>query len=190
MNTPLQPKRKKLEFKLTVSIEAQGRELEAAWRETIAGRQLRTDVLERDRAAITPRAMVALEIIEAAIRENPAVGHARRLVRFLLGIYNGYDYPFDVTDLRALDTRPANACLDYLNYDCLGIKEVHRDLSGGDRKLHERRADCGTSARALRGERQEAALAQLLEKADLTPRELLDKAVDVLADQYRQKSGA
>jgi hypothetical protein len=56
----------------------------------------------------------------------------------LLCVYNGHDYPFDLNDLRAaLGTRLAKACLDYLNYDRLGIKEVRRHLSGGDRELHD-----------------------------------------------------
>lgn len=38
--------------------------------------------------------------------------------------------------------------------------------------------------------RPKAALAKLSEQRDLTPRELLDKAVDDLADKYRAKSGA
>jgi hypothetical protein len=41
-----------------------------------------------------------------------------------------------LTELHGLDTALANACLDYLNYDRLGIKEVHKHLSNGDRDLH------------------------------------------------------
>ena len=37
-----------------------------------------------------------------------------------------------MTELRALDCGLANACLDYLNYDRLGQREVHRHLSNGD----------------------------------------------------------
>lgn len=133
----------KIELTFTVSTEKQARELDAAWRETIAGKQPRTDVLERDQAAITSRALMALEIIETAIRQNPTTGQSGRLVRFLAGVYNGYDYPFDLTDLRALDTRLANACLDYLNYDRLGKKEVHRHLSAGERELHQWIEDYG-----------------------------------------------
>lgn len=48
-----------------------------------------------------------------------------RLVLFLAGVYNGSDYPFDLTWLRMLDTKLANACLDYLNFDRLGVNEVH-----------------------------------------------------------------
>jgi len=57
-------------------------------------------------------------------------------VRFLAALYNGYEYAFDLIDLRALDTRLANACLDYLNYDRLGKQEVHHHLVGGERELH------------------------------------------------------
>jgi hypothetical protein len=68
---------------------------------------------------------VSFLCIETAIRQNPTTGQAGRLVRFLAGVYNGQDYPFDLTDLRALDTRLANACLDYLNYD----RNVRRSIS-------------------------------------------------------------
>ena len=57
-------------------------------------------------------------------------------MKFLAGIYNGEDCPFDLGELRALDTELANACLDYLNYDRLGKREVHKHLTNGDRDLH------------------------------------------------------
>jgi hypothetical protein len=57
-------------------------------------------------------------------------------VRFLAGVYNGQDYPFDLTELRGLDTRLANACLEYLNYVRLGKKEVEKHQGNGDRDLH------------------------------------------------------
>ena len=63
-------------------------------------------------------------------------GRARRLVKFRAGVSNGEDYPFDLGELRALDTALANACLDYLNYDRLGKHEVHKHLRNGDRDLH------------------------------------------------------
>ena len=56
-------------------------------------------------------------------------------MRFLAALYNGYDDVFDLIDLRALDTRLANACLDYLNSDRLGKQEVHHHLCGGEREL-------------------------------------------------------
>jgi hypothetical protein len=83
------------------------------------------------------RAMTALGVISAAIRQHPGTGQTRRLVRFIAGCYNGSDYPFDLTDLRALDTPLARACLDYLDYDRLSIEEVHHHLPGGEQTLHE-----------------------------------------------------
>jgi hypothetical protein len=84
---------------------------------------------------IKHRAMVALNTISLSIQHHPGTGQSRRLVRFVAGCYNGDDYPFDLTDLRALDTALAQACLDYLDYDRLGVLEVHHHLSGGERML-------------------------------------------------------
>ena len=75
------------------------------------------------------RARTALEVIETAIRQ------AGPLMQFLAALYNGHDYMFDLTELRALDTELANACLDYLNYDRLGRQEVHYHLSSGATEL-------------------------------------------------------
>jgi hypothetical protein len=137
-----------ISLKMTVRDQAQARELDMAWREIISGERLaRTEVLENDIQSIMDRAQEALQIIETAIGINPTSGQAGRLVRFLAGIYNGSDYPFDLTDLRVLDTRLANACLDYLNYDRLGKREVHSHLTGGDRRLHQWLEDYGIKPR-------------------------------------------
>ena len=102
----------------------------------IAGERPQMDALARDEGEIVTRAMAALRRIEEAIEAHPGTGQARRLVKFLAGVYNGEDYPFDLGELRALDTELANACLDYLNYDRLGKREVHKHLTNGDRDLH------------------------------------------------------
>jgi hypothetical protein len=137
-----------ISVKMTVRDQAQARELDMAWREIISGERLaRTEALEHDIQSIMDRAQEALLIIETAIGNNPTSGQAGRLVRFLAGLYNGYDYPFDLTELRGLDTRLANACLDYLNYDRLGKREVHRHLTGGDQRLHQWLEDYGIKPR-------------------------------------------
>ena len=128
-------------FAKTVHVEAdipisQRDEFERAMIEIVAGERPRMDALDRDVAAIKSRAMEGLQAIEKAINDHPTTGQAKRLVRFLAGLYNGQDYPFDLTELRGLDTTLANACLDYLNYDRLGITEVHKHLANGDRDLH------------------------------------------------------
>jgi hypothetical protein len=128
-------------FSKTVHVEAdipvsQRDEFDRAMIEIVAGERPRMDALDRDVASITRRAIAGLQAVEKAITDHPTTGQAKRLVRFLAGVYNGQDYPFDLTELRGLDTALANACLDYLNYDRLGIKEVHKHLANGERDLH------------------------------------------------------
>ena len=128
-------------FSKTVRVEAeipvsQRDEFERAIIDIVAGERPRMDALDRDLAAINTRAITALADIEKAINDHPTSGQAKRLVRFLAGMYNGQDYPFDLSELRGLDTKLANACVDYLNYDRLGVKEVHKHLANGERDLH------------------------------------------------------
>lgn len=125
----------------TVHVEAnipasQLDEFERAIVEIVAGERPRMDELVHDESSIHSRAMQALQSIEESINAHPTTGQSRRLVRFLAGLYNGQDYPFDLTELRGLDTRLANACLDYLNYDRLAKKEVHEHLANAERDLH------------------------------------------------------
>jgi hypothetical protein len=178
----------KIEVTLQVSNEVQARELDAAWREIISGKKLpRTQALEEDVEALMERARDALEIIERAIREHPTTGQAGRLVRFLAGVYNGSDYPFDLTDLRALDTQLANACLDYLNYDRLGKREVHHHLVGGDRALHQWIKDSGIEPALRLDKHQAEALARLPDQTGRDRDELLREAVDLLLDKYHRR---
>jgi hypothetical protein len=109
-------------------------------------------------------------------------------VRFLAGVYNGQDYPFDLTDLRALDTKLANACLDYLNYDRLGKAEVHTHLAGGDRELHGWMKDAGAEPALCLNDRQAQAFAALTEQTRRERDELLQEAIDDLLDKYRRKA--
>ena len=148
MSKQMPSESRQISVKMTVRDQAQARELDMAWREIISGERLaRPEALEHHIQSIMDRAQEALQIIETAIGNNPTSGQAGRLVRFLAGLYNGSDYPFDLTDLRALDTRLANACLDYLNYDRLGKREVHRHLTGGDQRLHQWLEDYGIKPR-------------------------------------------
>ena len=180
---------KKIAVTLQVHNEVEARELHAAWEEIVSGKKLaRTEALEHGVEAVMERARTALQIIETAIREHPTTGQAGRLVRFLAGVYNGSEFPFDLTDLRALDTELANACLDYLNYDRLGKREVHHHLAGGDRELQQWLKDYRIEPALRLGERQEKALAELPEKSGRDRYELLDEAVDDLITKYRRKA--
>lgn len=111
-------------------------ELTATLMEIMKGARPRLQARETAEARITARALEALQLIAAAIDQHQGTGQARRLVAFVAGLYNGHDYPFDLTELRALDADLASACLDYLNYDRLGHREVHQHLPDGERQLH------------------------------------------------------
>jgi hypothetical protein len=182
---------KKISVTLQVTNEVEARELNEAWEEIVTGKKLvRTEALEHGVDAVMERARTALQTIERAIREHPTTGQAGRLVRFLAGVYNGSDFPFDLTDLRALDTELANACLDYLNYDRLAKREVHHHLAGGDRELHEWFKEYGVEPALRLSARQEEAFAELPEQTGRDRYELLDEAVDDLIDKYRRKLSA
>jgi hypothetical protein len=116
---------KRIQVTFDVATQSPAAELNAAWLEIVSGNYPRINTAAEDINEIMERARAGLERIVKAIEEHPGTGQARRLVRFLAGVYNGSDFPFDLTDLRALDTELANACIDYLNYDRLSKAEVH-----------------------------------------------------------------
>jgi hypothetical protein len=185
--TDVPPRPKKITVTLQVANEVQARELDDAWQEIVSGKKLvRTAALEHGMEAVMERARPALETLETAIREHPTTGQAGRLVRFLAGVYNGEDYPFDLTELRALDTELANACLDYLNYDRLGKREVHHHLAGGDRELHGWMKAYRIEPALRLKERQAEAIARLEEQTGHDRDELLREAVDLLLDKHRR----
>jgi hypothetical protein len=64
-----------------------------------------------------------------------AKGHAGqcgRIARFLLGLYNGYRFPFDLTLLRDVDDAIFEDCLRLLRMDAMLVgREVHEYLANG-----------------------------------------------------------
>jgi hypothetical protein len=52
-------------------------------------------------------------------------------------------FPFQLSELRGLDDELAMACIEYLNYDRLGKREVHRHPPGGDQQPHAWIKRCG-----------------------------------------------
>jgi len=183
------PQPKKIAITLEVANQLQAQELNEAWAEIVSGQKLeRAEALEHGIETIMERARTALAIIETAIREHPTTRQAGRLVRFLAGLYNGEDYPFDLTDLRALDTRLANACLDYLCYDRLGRAEVHKHLRDGERELNRWVVAYGIKPALRLEEAQAQAFARLPEQAGRDRHELLQEAIDLLCDKYRRQA--
>lgn len=64
---------------------------------------------------------------------NGDTGQSGKVRRFLLGLYNGGQWPFDMTDLRCIDAELLDACLVVLAEDARGpAREVHCYLENGD----------------------------------------------------------
>jgi hypothetical protein len=61
-------------------------------------------------------------------------GQCRHIARFLVGLYNGQRFPFDLTDLRCIDTKLFNDCLAVLRMDARPKREVHTFFEDGGRK--------------------------------------------------------
>lgn len=141
--TQLPPERPQMIHVQAEIPEDQRAEFHQAMMEITSGRRPRLQALEHQEELIKARALDALKLIEAAISQSPTAGQSRRLLHFLAGLYNGQDYPFDLTMLRSLDEDLCNACLDYLNYDRLGHVEVHQHLQGGETRLHRWLRDAG-----------------------------------------------
>jgi hypothetical protein len=123
--------------------ESMRKELFLAVQEIFNGGLERTQLLEQDRESVRAAAMRGLETLAKTLDTHKGTGQTIRIARFLGAIYNGYEYSFDLIDLRALDTELANACLAYLNYDRLGIVEVHEHLIGGGEQLNRWLAESG-----------------------------------------------
>ncbi|MCG2581938.1 MAG: hypothetical protein KA296_13785 [Marinobacter sp.] len=59
-------------------------------------------------------------------------GQCHHVRRFLLGLYNGYRWPFDLIRLRNLDSNLLDDCLAVLELDARGGHEVHTYIKGGE----------------------------------------------------------
>lgn len=179
-----------IELKMTVQTEAQAKELNAAYLEIMSGKLTRLNAAAVEVDEIVERAMSALQVILKAIKEHRGTGQGRRLVRFIAGLYNGGDYPFDLTDLRALDTDLASACIDYLNYDRLCKVEVHSHVPGGGPQVERWFDDVGIVPQPRLDERTQQAhrLWALSERRGPSPDELLRAAVEDLLSTYERRA--
>jgi hypothetical protein len=63
---------------------------------------------------------------------NGHSGQCKIVAEFLLGLYNGYRFPFDLSDFRCLDRNIFKDCLTVLEMDYCPQEEVHKVLG----KIH------------------------------------------------------
>jgi hypothetical protein len=62
-------------------------------------------------------------------------GQCRYVARFLLGLYNGTRFPFDMTNFRAIDRELSDDCFLVLRMDRCLLKEVHQYFEDGGKRF-------------------------------------------------------
>jgi len=142
-------RRRKVRVEVEIPEALMG-EFDLMVQEVLAGPRTRLTMLEQEFKAIETRGMAGLAVILDSVRSSCG-GQSDCLVRFLASLYFKYDYPFELTDLRTLDTALANACLDYLNYDRLGVCDLGRRLDDGGAEVEGWIRDYGYVPRAPEG---------------------------------------
>jgi hypothetical protein len=189
MSNPMTP-RKRIQLHFDVATDDQAAELRVAWEEIVSGKRARLETAALELDEIMERARFGLQKIVKAIEDHPGTGQGRRLVRFLAGVYNGGDFPFDLTDLRALDTELANACIDYLNYDRMSKVEVHTHLPGGGQQMQRFIKESGVRPQLHLSTHHEhkSRLFALAERLDRNPNDLLGDALDDLLVRFETKT--
>lgn len=91
--------------------------------------------LEAERPKVQEQGEKALKRLFAiACRDS---GQCRHVAAFLLGLYNGQRFPFDLTDLRCLDHEIFEDCLAVLRMDWQPKQEVHRYIENGGERFEE-----------------------------------------------------
>ncbi|MCQ8103545.1 hypothetical protein NP590_05455 [Methylomonas sp. SURF-2] len=100
--------------------------------------------LDAERQAATEAGIPALiRLAEIAERDTGQAGTVRR---FLLGLYNGYRFKFNLTTLRGLDKALFDDCMAVLALDARATaKEIHHYLDNGPQTF-ERWAQEGGAA--------------------------------------------
>ena len=64
-------------------------------------------------------------------------GQPRHVARFLLSLYNGERFPFDLSDFRCLDTKIFEDCLLVLEMDSRYMTNVHNFFKDGEQSFEK-----------------------------------------------------
>lgn len=93
-------------------------------------------ILDHMRAADLQQKEARLHGVPALLRLVPIAqrdtGQSGVVGRFLLSLYNGNNYPFDLTELRRLDLAIFEDCLLLLRMDYQPTREIHDYLTKGE----------------------------------------------------------
>lgn len=100
------------------------------------------DLLDARRDRLADGVAALQRLLPVAQRDT---GQSGVVGRFLLGLYNGYAHPFNLTDLRRLDASLHQDCLTVLAMDARPQREVHEYFAGGSRIWQELADNWGDS---------------------------------------------
>ncbi|MCD2449320.1 hypothetical protein GO003_002815 [Methylicorpusculum oleiharenae] len=93
-------------------------------------RQMR-EYREECQKAIGEGEPALIRLVEVAKRDT---GQSLKVRSFLLGLYNSYDFPFELTSLRGLDKSLFDDCIKVLTLDArVTAQEIHLYIDDGDR---------------------------------------------------------
>lgn len=95
----------------------------------MADRRAALDALHAELPRVRAAGIEALHRLMPVAQQDS--GQSQRIARFLLGLYNGSRFPFDLTDLRGLDYELFQDCMAVLAMDYMPEMEVHRYFDDG-----------------------------------------------------------
>ena len=90
--------------------------------------------LDAERQSATEAGIPALSrLVKIANRDS---GQASTVRQFLLGLYNGYRFPFNLIKLRGLDKELFDDCMAVLTLDArVTAKEIHLYIDNGSKRF-------------------------------------------------------
>jgi hypothetical protein len=117
-----------MDYKLT-PLRPKGPEAEARARAQMMLRHQEREAREAMRSATQVDGVQALKRLLPIARSD--TGQSSVVARFLLNLYNGDRFPFDMTDFRRLDFQVFDDCMAVLKMDFQPQKEVHLYFDNG-----------------------------------------------------------
>ena len=94
-------------------------------------RRAQLQAFEKSKPAVRATGLAALKRLIPIAQGD--TGQSVRVAHFLLGCYNGHEFPFDLTDLRALDFDIHADCMAVLQMDYAPEREIHQLIENGAR---------------------------------------------------------
>lgn len=116
-------------------------EMSAEIKAEFARQRAENDRRQAMRPQVDQEGREALKRLFAVAQGNS--GQCRYVAAFLLGLYNGNRFPFDLTNFRAIDGALFDDCVAVMKMDSQPRQEVHRYFEEGGKKFEQLAKDWG-----------------------------------------------